>query len=170
MDIDTMSENILKTAKFRSAAGRFGAGTLLGAGIGGMKASEANDTLPQDDIDGRDKNFLGKTLSGAAIGGSVAGPGVGLVKKIGKNTVNLFKKSEMEVPNDEERGVTKKEDEDEVLESPNKEERDRMRNSISVDDEKKQYYKSHIEKKAGVEYGYRVAQDLGKRMDDWRWF
>lgn len=131
------------TGKFM---GRTATGLTLGAGIGAMKGLNANAQNPNLDQEGRESNIMGNAVSGALIGGVAGGVGIGLAKKLGKGAVNkltpgFMKKSEMEVPTDEEKGLEDNEDKDEVQESPNKEEVSRMRGSINK-------HKEQIEKKS----------------------
>ena len=154
--IDILSDEILKTAGFGSAIGRTLGAATLGAGIGATKGVSANEANPNATADEKATNVLGGAAGGALAAGAIAGPGVGAAKHFGKkalNTVsnlgskalNMFKHSEMEVPNDIDKSI----DEDEnVRESPNELEKRMMINSITEKDELKQKYKDLIEKKA----------------------
>lgn len=162
MNIENKSNEILKTAGIASGAkaisggikgagkflGRSAGGAVLGAGLGATKGVGANEKDPYATQETKELNVLGGAAGGMLAGAAIAGPGIGMAKKIGKGALGIFKKSDMEVPNEEERGCVEDEDKDEVLESPNKDERKRMVNSISKEDEKKEHYKKQIEKSA----------------------
>ena len=146
---------IVKTAGIKDVAktvGRTATGALLGAGIGANNAVSENEKNPYADVDERNSNIAGKAIGGALVGGAIAGPGIGAVKfgakKIKNKLSGITKKSEMQVPTDEETGKETKEDRDEVLESPNEQEKRRMNNSITKEDELKEYYKNKILDKA----------------------
>lgn len=154
--IDNLSNEILKTAGIISATGRTLGAATLGAGLGALKGTSANEANPNATADEKAGNVLGGAIGGALTGGAIGGPGVGAVKFAGKKiankashlgnkTLNLFKKSEMEIPRDV---IDKSHDDESVRESPNESEKRKMINSISEEDERKQHYKSQIEKEA----------------------
>ena len=134
--------NVFKsTGKFM---GRTGTGALLGAGLGGMKGVNANSQDPNASQETKETNIVGGLVGGALLGGLAGGVGIGAAKKLGQKTVKkitpgFMKKSEMEVPTEEEKGLKEDEARKEVEESPNEEERARIRNSINN-------YKKEIEK------------------------
>lgn len=160
MTIENRSNEILKTAGIASGAraisngikgtgkfiGRSAGGAMLGAGLGANKGVGANEKDPYASQETKELNVLGGAAGGALAGMALAGPGVGMAKKIGKSTLGLFKKSDMEVPNEDERLDSEDDAKDEVLNSPNKEEKKRMINTISKRDERKEHYKKEIEK------------------------
>lgn len=154
-NIEHISNEILKTAGIASGVkgvgkfmGRTATGAILGAGIGASKGVSANEKNPFDTQEAKETNVVGGMIGGALTGAVAGGVGVGIAKKVGKGAIGMFKKSDMEVPNEHEKGEKTDEAKDEVLDSPNEEERKRMVNSISKDDERKQYYKELIEKSA----------------------
>lgn len=131
--------------------GRTATGALLGAGIGGMKGVNANANDPNASQETKETNIAGGLLGGALLGGLAGGPGVGAAKKLGQKAVSkitpgFLKKSEMEVPTEEEKGNEEDEARKEVEESPNKAERSRMRSTIN--DYKKEIEKCSISKMA----------------------
>lgn len=153
MDKEIYKNHIEKIAGIGSAingagkfVGRTATGAILGAGIGSMKGLNANAENPNLDTESREGNILGGLASGALIGGITGGVGVGAAKKLGKGVVKkltpgFMKKSEMEVPTNEEKGLEENEDKNEVQESPNQEEIQRMRSTINK-------HKEDIEKKS----------------------
>lgn len=131
--------------------GRTATGAVLGAGLGAMKGVSANANDPNAEQGTKESNVMGGLVGGALLGGLAGGVGVGAAKKIGKGVANkltpgFLKKSEMEVPTDEEKGLDNDEAREDVEESPNKEERDRMRSSINK--HKKEIEKCSISKTA----------------------
>ena len=118
----------------------------------GQQHTKIAQPITYADVDERNSNIAGKAIGGALVGGAIAGPGIGAVKfgakKIKNKLSGITKKSEMQVPTDEETGKETKEDRDEVLESPNEQEKRRMNNSITKEDELKEYYKNKILDKA----------------------
>lgn len=154
---DEIIDEITKVAGFSpkgiaKAVGRTATGAVLGAGIGASKANTQNQENPYASTEDKNNNVISGALSGALIGGAIGGPGIGAAKfgakKIKNGVSGIFKKSEMQVPTDEEAGRETKEDKDEVLNSPNEEEKRRMNNSISKADELKEYYRNQILDKA----------------------
>lgn len=160
MDKQNLIEDITKIAGFSpkgalKAVGRTVSGTALGAGIGATKAISQNEKDPFADTDAKNSNIITSSLAGGLIGGAIGGPGIGVAKsgakKLSSKVTGIFKKSEMEVPNEEESGKEVNKDKEEVLNSPNEEEKKRMTSSISEKDELKEYYKNKIKEKAASE-------------------
>ena len=154
-DKEIIIDEIVKTAGIKGVAkavGRTATGAVLGAGIGANNAVSENEKNPYADIDERNSNIAGKAIGGALVGGAIAGPGIGAVrfgaKKIKNKVTGFTKKSEMQVPTDEEAGKETKEDREEVLNSPNEQEKRRMNNSITKEDELKEYYNNKLLDKA----------------------
>lgn len=150
-DKEIIIDEIVKTAGIKGVAkavGRTATGAVLGAGIGANNAVSENEKNPYADTDERNSNIAGKAIGGALVGGAIAGPGIGAVKfgakKIKNKVTGFTKKSEMQVPTDEEAGKETKEDREEVLNSPNEQEKRRMNNSITKEDERREYYKNKI--------------------------
>lgn len=151
MDVNSLSDEILKTAGFSNIVKntskfmkRTGSGAILGAGLGGMKGVSANAANPDSPEDTKELNVAGGIVSGALLGGLAGGVGIGAAKKIGGKAVNkmtpgFMKKSEMEVPTEEEKETKEDKDRRDVEESPNEEEKSRIINSISK-------HKAEIEK------------------------
>lgn len=137
----SVESTVKGVGKFMS---RTATGALLGAGIGGMKGVNANANDPNASQDTKETNIMGGLASGAILGGLAGGVGIGAAKKLGKGVANkltpgFMKKSEMEVPTEEEKGINNDEAREEVQESPNEKEKSRMRSSIDN-------YKKEIEK------------------------
>lgn len=137
-------QEIEKMAGVGNFMKRTATGALLGAGIGGMKGVDANSKDPNTPQDTKEMNVMGGLVGGALAGGAVGGAGIGMAKKLGGKAVNkltpgFMKRSEMEVPTDEEKGLSDDDARKEVEESPNEAERNRMRNTIDS-------YKKEIEK------------------------
>lgn len=156
-EIEKISDEILKTAGIIRTVNRTLGSSVLGAGLGAVKGVGANEQNPGATADEKLNNVLGGAAGGALIGGAIGGPGIGCVKSIGKKITNktnklgtqalgFFKKSDMEVPHEDDDKITT--EESEVRDSPNNTEKRRMINSITKEDEHKQFYKNQIEKSA----------------------
>ena len=147
-------QEIEKSAGFPGAlkgAGKFmsrtATGAILGAGLGATKGVNANANDPNASQGTKELNVAGGLVGGALLGAVAGGPGIGMAKKIGKKlTPGFLKKSEMEVPTEEEKGTEEDEARKEVEESPNRIERNRMRHTI--DSYKKEIEKSSLSKMA----------------------
>lgn len=118
---------------------RTGGGLLAGAGMGISKGVSANEQNPNSSDTTQFNNVAGGALGGAAIGGALAGPGVGLAKKGLGSVKNLFS------------GIKKVADE-EVLESPNEDEKKKENNKVTNEEKKEKiaFYLDEIDKIASL--------------------
>lgn len=135
---------IEKEASFTKTLGRTLTGATIGAGIGAIKSNKDLDD-PNKSIDEKALKLGGNSLGGAVVGGVAANT----VGSLGSKAVGMFKKSEIEIPSIDDKEEKKEEKDnarDEVLNSPNKEEIERMNNSVV--NSKKEEYKKMIEKEA----------------------
>lgn len=117
-------------------------GAVMGGCFGVSKANDVIKTNPYMNQEQKEKTMANKAAKGAAAGvatGVVAGH---YLRPMVKGMTGIIKKSEMEVPNDNEKSELP-EAEEEVRESPNNEEKEKMRNSIN---ENREHYKNLIEK------------------------
>lgn len=141
-------------------------GAMLGGCYGASKAGDMIKENPYMNQEQKENIMLKRSVKGAAIGTAGAAIGGHYIRGAIKGVGGILKKSEMEVPTDSEIGKLP-EAEEEVRESPNEEEKEKMRNTI---DERKQHYKDLIEKMSNYQNDINCAKCgyEGEPLDDGR--